>query len=81
MLFHVSWEFVSPSEENQHRSLAVLSKWQPPTGADFKAFSSLERIGFTVKRSQGPQGAVVRASVAALSTSITAKPPFPPANA
>ena len=38
MLFHVSWEFISPSEESQHRSLAVLSKWQPPAGADFKAF-------------------------------------------
>ncbi len=38
MLFHVSWEFIDQSEEGQRRSLGVLSKWQPPAGADFKAF-------------------------------------------
>jgi len=38
VLFHVSWEFIDTSEEGQHRSLSILSKWQPPAGADFKAF-------------------------------------------
>jgi len=35
MLFHVTWEFIDPSEESQKRSLEVFSKWQPPAGADF----------------------------------------------
>jgi Protein of unknown function (DUF3303) len=38
MLFHVAWEFIDQSEEGQQRSLSILSKWQPPAGADFKAF-------------------------------------------
>ena len=35
MLFHVTWEFIDPTEEGQKRSLAVFSQWQPPAGADF----------------------------------------------
>ena len=35
MLFHVTWEFIDPSEEGQKRSLSVFSKWEPPAGADF----------------------------------------------
>lgn len=38
MLFHVTWEFIDTSEEGIRRSLAVFSKWQPPAGAEFKAF-------------------------------------------
>jgi hypothetical protein len=38
MLFHVSWEFVDPSEEGERRSLAVFSQWQPPEGAQFQGF-------------------------------------------
>jgi len=29
MLFHVTWEFLDPSETNQKRSLHLFSKWQP----------------------------------------------------
>ena len=38
MLFHVTWEFIDTSEEGIRRSLAVFSKWEPPAGAEFKAF-------------------------------------------
>ncbi len=35
MLFHVTWQFIDPSEEGERRTLAVFAKWQPPAGADF----------------------------------------------
>jgi len=38
MLFHVTWEFIDPSEEGSRRSLDVFQKWQPPDGADFQGF-------------------------------------------
>ena len=38
MLFHVDWEFINNSEENERRSLTVLSQWQPPEGADIQGF-------------------------------------------
>jgi hypothetical protein len=38
MLFHVTWEFIDTSEDGIRRSLDVFSKWQPPTGAEFKGF-------------------------------------------
>jgi hypothetical protein len=38
MLFHVTWDFIDPSEEGERRSLSVFSQWQPPAGADFKGF-------------------------------------------
>ncbi len=38
MLFHVTWEFIDTSEDGIRRSLEVFSKWQPPTGAEFKGF-------------------------------------------
>jgi hypothetical protein len=38
VLFHVSWEFIDPSEQGSRRSLTVLSQWQPPAGAEFKGF-------------------------------------------
>ena len=38
MLFHVTWEFIDPSEEGEKRSLDVFSKWQPPAGAEFRGF-------------------------------------------
>jgi hypothetical protein len=41
--------------------------------------SSIGTIGFVVNRNQGTQGAVVRASAAALSASISATPPPPSA--
>jgi hypothetical protein len=39
--------------------------------------SSIGRIGVVLKRSHGVQGSIVRASVAALSTSTIATPPLP----
>jgi hypothetical protein len=41
--------------------------------------SSIGTIGFVVNRNQGAHGAVVRASAAALSASISATPPPPSA--
>ena len=38
MLFHVTWEFTDTSEEGIRRSLAVFSSWQPPAGAELRAF-------------------------------------------
>jgi hypothetical protein len=37
MLFHVSWEFIDPSEAASKRSLHLFSKWQPGPGK-FEAF-------------------------------------------
>jgi hypothetical protein len=37
MLFHVTWEFIDPSEAGQKRSLQLFSKWQPGPG-QFQAF-------------------------------------------
>ena len=48
--------------------------------APIAADSSIGRIGVAVKVSHGTNGAVVRASVAALSTSTIATPPLPSAN-
>ena len=38
MLFHVTWEFIDPTEEGQKRTLSAFSQWQPPAGADFQGF-------------------------------------------
>jgi len=38
MLFHVTWDFTDNSDEAQRRGLAMLAKWQPPAGAEFKGF-------------------------------------------
>lgn len=38
MLFHVTWQYRSPSEEGQKRSLALFSQWQPPAAAEFRGF-------------------------------------------
>ena len=38
MLFHVVWDFTDNSDEAQRRNLAMLGKWQPPAGAEFKGF-------------------------------------------
>jgi hypothetical protein len=38
MLFHVTWDFIDPSEAGERRSLAVFAQWQPPAGADFQGF-------------------------------------------
>jgi len=40
MLFHVTWDFTDTSDETQRRGLALLGKWQPPAGAEFKGFYS-----------------------------------------
>jgi hypothetical protein len=37
MLFHVSWEFIDPSEALQKRELQLFAKWQPGPG-HFDAF-------------------------------------------
>jgi hypothetical protein len=36
MLFHVTWEFINRSEENQRRGLSLFSSWQPPQEVEFK---------------------------------------------
>jgi hypothetical protein len=38
VLFHVTWQVISPSEDGERRSLAVFAKWQPPAGAQFQGF-------------------------------------------
>ncbi len=38
MLFHVTWDFTDNSDEAQRQGLAMLGKWQPPAGAEFKGF-------------------------------------------
>jgi len=38
MLFHVTWTFVAVSEDGRRQSLKAFEAWQPPEGADFKAF-------------------------------------------
>jgi hypothetical protein len=40
MLFHVTWDFTDTSDEAQRQGLAMLGKWQPPAGAEFKGFYS-----------------------------------------
>jgi hypothetical protein len=40
MLFHVMWEFIDNSDEAQRQGLAMIGKWQPPPGAEFKGFYS-----------------------------------------
>jgi hypothetical protein len=40
MLFHVTWDFTDTSDEAQREGLAMLGKWQPPAGAEFKGFYS-----------------------------------------
>jgi len=40
MLFHVTWDFIDNSDEAQRQGLAMLGKWQPPAGAEFKGFYS-----------------------------------------
>jgi len=37
MLFHVTWTFHNPSEENQKRTLSLFQKWTPGPG-QFQAF-------------------------------------------
>src|SRR3972149_2028024 len=48
MLFHVTWEFIDPSEEGARRSLAVFQSWQPAPGNEFKGF-----YGFPYGRRRG----------------------------
>ncbi len=38
MLFHVTWDNIDNSDEAQREGLAMLGKWQPPAGAEFKGF-------------------------------------------
>jgi uncharacterized protein DUF3303 len=38
VLFCVTWEFIDTSETGVQRSLEVFGRWEPPPGADFKAF-------------------------------------------
>jgi Protein of unknown function (DUF3303) len=40
MLFHVTWDFTDTSDETQRQGQAMLAKWQPPSGAEFKGFYS-----------------------------------------
>jgi hypothetical protein len=38
MLFHVTWDNIDNSDDAQRGGLAMLGKWQPPAGAEFKGF-------------------------------------------
>ena len=38
MLFHVTWDFVVPTEDSERRHVALFAQWQPPAQADFQAF-------------------------------------------
>ena len=38
MLFHVTWDFVDPTEDSERRHVALFAQWRPPTEVDFKAF-------------------------------------------
>lgn len=38
MLFHVTWEFVDPTEDSERRHVALFAEWQPPAEVDFEAF-------------------------------------------
>jgi uncharacterized protein DUF3303 len=38
MLFHVTWDFVDPTENSERRHVALFAQWQPPVEADFRAF-------------------------------------------
>ena len=38
MLFHVTWQFIDPSEDGERRQLEVFAQWQPPAEAEFQAF-------------------------------------------
>jgi hypothetical protein len=38
VLFHVTWDNIDNSDEAQREGLAMLGKWQPPAGAEFKGF-------------------------------------------
>jgi uncharacterized protein DUF3303 len=40
MLFHVTWDYIDNSDEAQREGIAMLGKWQPPAGAEFKGFYS-----------------------------------------
>ena len=37
MLFHVTWDFVDPTEEGERRHVALFAEWTPPAEADFQA--------------------------------------------
>ena len=37
MLFHVTWDFIDPTEDSERRQLALFAQWQPPAEADFQA--------------------------------------------
>ena len=39
MLFHVTWRFIDMDEASLRRNLRVFEAWQPPPGAEFKAFT------------------------------------------
>ena len=45
MLSHVTWDLTDTSDEAQRWGLALLGKWQPPTGAEFKGFYSFATEG------------------------------------
>jgi hypothetical protein len=38
MLFHVTWDFIDPTEASERRHVALFAEWQPPVEADFQAF-------------------------------------------
>ena len=40
MLFHVTWDSTDTSDEAQREGQAMLAKWQPPAGVEFKGFYS-----------------------------------------
>jgi hypothetical protein len=38
MLFHVTWDFVDPTEDGERRHVALFAQWQPPAETEFHAF-------------------------------------------
>jgi hypothetical protein len=79
MLFHVTWDFTDTSEEAQRRALAMLGKWQPPAGAEFKGFYSFADRSGGVAIVEADSAATLARTTApwATSLSFTATPILP----
>ena len=37
MLFHVTWDFVVPTEDSERSHVALFAQWQPPAELDIQA--------------------------------------------
>ncbi len=68
MLFHVTWDFIDPTEATQKRTLQLFSKWQPGP-AKFQSF-----LGFADGR--GGVAMIEAASAAELAKTMAPWTPF-----